>query len=252
MRVHLLSGGRVDVDRGVIFPGDDSRRRAVLPVMQVLLERDGCWVLVDTGMPSAAVEDPEGLERAYGMEASWIRPLMSGEQHVVGQLARLGLSPSDLELVVNTHMHFDHAGGNDAFAGVPIAVQEAEIEAARGDGYLPVWDAPGLQFRVVRGDWSPLPGVDMLFTPGHSDGHQSLLIRLPEQPLLFTWDAVYTEEHWRGGKLGAVSDVTAARESMARLRRVADETGARLIFGHDMAQWEALGMGQMPRLIAEG
>lgn len=252
MKLYLLSGGRVDVDRAVIFPGDDSHRRVMLPVMQVLLEGDGRRVLVDTGMPLPAAGDAEGLKKAYGMDPSWIRPLMSTEQRVDAQLATLGMAPSDLQLVVNTHFHFDHAGGNALFPGVTIAAQETEIEAARSsEGYLPVWDAPGLQFRVVRGDWEPIPGVEMLLTPGHTPGHQSMLVRMRAGTWLFTWDAVYTEEHWRTGKLGAVADVASARESIARLRDIATRENARIIFGHDMAQWEALGMGAEPRLVAE-
>ncbi len=247
MKVYLLSGGSVDVDRAVIHPGDDSRRRVLLPVMQVLLEHAGQHVLVDTGMPPAAT-DPEGLEREYGMETAWIRPVMAEDQRIDRQLAALGLGARDLDLVINTHLHFDHAGGNTFFAGVPVAVQSAELEVANSDAYLPVWDTPGLQFRVENGDWSPLPGVQMLHTPGHTPGHQSMLIRLPSGPLLFTWDAVYTEEHWRTGKLGAVSDVAAARESIERLQDLA--RGARVIFGHDRAQWEALGMSDRPTLIA--
>ena len=65
------------------------------------------------------------------------------------------------------------------------------------------------------------------------------------------WDAVYTEEHWRTGKLGAVDDVAAARESLERLHAIAAGENARIIFGHDMGQWESLGMRDEPKLIAE-
>jgi N-acyl homoserine lactone hydrolase len=187
------------------------------------------------------------------MDPSWIKPLIAPHERVDAQLALLGLDPSDLDLVINTHFHFDHAGGNALFRGVPIAAQEGELIAAReSEDYLPVWDAPGLQFRPVRGDWSPLPGVEMLFTPGHTPGHQSMLVRLKEEPWLFTWDAVYTEEHWREGKLGAVQDVPAARASVERLHHIAVEENARVIFGHDIGQWESLGMvgAAQPRLVA--
>jgi N-acyl homoserine lactone hydrolase len=253
VKLYLLSGGTVDVDRAVIFPGDDSRRRVTLPVMQALIEGDGKRILVDTGMPAIAAGDPDALKREYEMDPTWIRPVMSSEQRVDAQLKALGLSQADLDLVINTHFHFDHAGGNALFAGVPIAAQRAEVEAARiSDGYLPIWDAPGLQFQVESGDWSPMPGVEMLLTPGHTPGHQSMLLRFASETWLFTWDAVYTEEHWRSGKLGAVSDVAAARESIGRLRDIAKRENARIIFGHDMGQWESLGMIDRPRLIAEG
>lgn len=253
MRLHLLSGGRLEVDRAVIHPGDDSHRRVTLPVMQVLIQSEGRNVLVDTGCPTCAAGDSGGLEREYGMDPTWIKPLVESHERVDAQLAMLGLQISDLHLVINTHFHFDHAGANALFRGVPIAAQEAELMAAReSDDYLPVWDAPGLQFQAVRGDWSPLPGVDMLHTPGHTPGHQSMLVRLQGRPWLFTWDAVYTEEHWRENRLGAVHDVTQARASIERLRQVAAAEGARVVFGHDMGQWGALGMAdaRAPRLVS--
>jgi N-acyl homoserine lactone hydrolase len=128
-------------------------------------------------------------------------------------------------------------------------MQRAELEAVQGEtGW---WDPPGVEFEIVEGDWSPLPGVEILHTPGHTPGHQSMLVHTGGEPWLFTWDAVYTEEHWRTGKLGAVNDVPAARRSIERLRAVASDGNARIIFGHDIGQWGALGVGDGPRLVIE-
>jgi N-acyl homoserine lactone hydrolase len=241
MKLTLLAGGSVDASRGRIRPGDSSGRRVTLPVMMVLIESDGRRVLVDTGMPPISAGDGDAMRREYGWDPSWIRAIVAADERVDAQLAILGLRPSDIDLVVCTHLHSGHAGGNPLFQGVPIAAQEEELIAARdSDDYLPIWDAPGLRFRPVQGDWSPLPGLEMLFTPGHTPGHQSMLVRLEEQPWLFTWDAVYTEEHWRGNKLGAVRDVSRARESLKKLRQIAAAENARIVFGHDVAQWESL------------
>ncbi|HEX6506533.1 MAG TPA: N-acyl homoserine lactonase family protein [Chloroflexota bacterium] len=240
----------LDADRSVIHPGDDSHRRVLLPVMQVLIQYEGRSILVDTGIMPDVAGDGDALEREYDIDPGWIRAISSSEERVDRQLSRLQLRTEDLELVVNTHFHFDHAGGNAHFPHVTIAAQEAEFVAAQEDGYLPVWDAPGLQFSSVQGDWSPLPGVEMLHTPGHTPGHQSMLVRLRKQPWLFTFDAVYTEEHWRTGKLGAVDDIAAARATLDRLQQVAEDEHAKIIFGHDLGQWESLGMSRVPRLVA--
>lgn len=241
MRLCLLSGGTLDADRSVTHPGDDSHRRVILPIMQVLIETAGQRILVDTGLPPAAIGDTDGLKREFDMDRGWIRPLVAADEGLEAQLGLLDLRPSDVDLVINTHLHFDHAGQNALFAGVPIAIQEAELEAARAsDDYLPIWDAPDLRFRAVRDDWSPAPGIEMLHTPGHTPGHQSMLVRLSERPWLFTGDAVYTEEHWRANLVGAVKDVAQARGSIERLRTITEREKARIIFGHDIAQWEAL------------
>jgi N-acyl homoserine lactone hydrolase len=243
VKIYVLNGGQVDVDRSVLHPGDDSHKRLIIPVPQVLIETEGRWVLVDTGMPAVAVNDDLALEREYGMEVRDIRPVMRENHTITAQLALLGLTPLQIDIPICSHFHFDHAGGNALFAGGHMAVQRREMEVANSPGYLPIWDAPGLQFDVVDGDWSPAPGVELLLTPGHSAGHQSVVVRPAHgKPWIFTIDAVYTEEHWATGKLGAVSDIPAARASIERLRELAEREDAHLVFGHDIAQWESLGM----------
>lgn len=252
MKVYMLSGGILEADRSVIHPGDDSGRRVTLPIPQLLIQAAGKTILVDTGVMPQAAGDDDALGREWGIQPRRIASRIAEQERPDRQLAALGLLPSDLDFVINTHMHFDHAGGNPLFTGVPIVVQEAELAAMRASSIArPWWDAPGVQFRSVQGDWSPVEGVEMLLTPGHSPGHQSMLIRTGERPWLFTWDVVYTEEHWREDRLGAVADATAGRQSMDRLRRIAQEENTQVIFGHDIAQWEALGMGHEPVLIIE-
>jgi N-acyl homoserine lactone hydrolase len=242
VKLYVLNGGMLDGDRALVHPGDDSHRRVLLPIPQYLIQTEGQNILIDTGNPIVIAGDPDGLRREYGVDPSFIKPMVAAENRIDRQLGLIGLQLSDLDMVICTHFHFDHAGGNALFAGVvPITAQEAELIAVREtEGYMPVWDAPGLEFRSVSGDWSPAPSVEMFLTPGHTPGHQSFLVRLQEQPWLFTVDTVYTEEHWREGKLGAVSDVPAARASIERVKEIAERENARLIFGHDIAQWDTL------------
>ena len=124
MRLYFLSGGKLDVDRAVIHPGDDSHRHLILPVWQTLIQNEGRSILVDTGCPLCAAGDSEALKREYDIDPGWIRPLIARHERPDAQLQLLGLKPTDLDLVVNTHFHFDHAGGNELFPGIPIAVQE--------------------------------------------------------------------------------------------------------------------------------
>jgi N-acyl homoserine lactone hydrolase len=110
-------------------------------------------VLVDTGM----------VETTPAIDAEWPARLRPWPE--------LG----EVTAVVNTHLHFDHCGGNRLFPGVPIYVQRTEHEAVAEPDYVVQWvHAPGLRYELVDGDAEILPGISVLFTPGHSPGHVCL------------------------------------------------------------------------------
>lgn len=243
MRVFLLNGGQVDVDRSVIHPGDESHRHMLLPVPQILIDTGYQRILIDTGMPQDVAGGSDSWEHVHGRDANMVRPVMKRHHYIAEQLRLLDLTPHDIDLPICSHLHFDHAGGNDVFSGRAIAVQAAELEAAKGSSYLQVWNVPGVTFNVVSGDWTAAPGVHLIFTPGHSAGHQSVLVRFAAGHLyLFTIDTVDTQEHWDADKLGSAVNVPLARASLHRLKTIAAREGARVIFGHDPGQWEEFHM----------
>jgi N-acyl homoserine lactone hydrolase len=102
--------------------------------------------------------------------------------------------PRDIVCVINTHLHFDHCGGNRLFAGVPIYVQRLEREAARTEGYtIPEWvDFDGAQYVELEGEKELLPGVRVVPTPGHTPGHQSVLVETDEGLVVAAGDVAYT------------------------------------------------------------
>src|SRR2546423_770803 len=108
MRLALLSGGLLDATRALIHPGERSDRRVTLPIFMVLIESEGCRVLVDTGLPPIAAGDGDAMRRIYGWDPGWIRAIVSPEERADAQLARLDLRPSDLDLVICTHFDSDH------------------------------------------------------------------------------------------------------------------------------------------------
>lgn len=96
-------------------------------------------------------------------------------------LGEAGVGIEDVGLVINCHFHFDHCGGNPQLRGRPIAVQAVELDTARRtDAYtLPhLVDAPGLRYEVLDGEAGPMSGVFVIPTPGHTSGHQSVVVRL--------------------------------------------------------------------------
>jgi N-acyl homoserine lactone hydrolase len=94
-------------------------------------------------------------------------------------LAAQGVSADDVDLVVNCHLHFDHCGNNPALTNRPIYVQGAELSNARSPDYtLPALvDAPGVEYEEISGEAEIWEGVTVMPTPGHTSGHQSLIVR---------------------------------------------------------------------------
>src|SRR5207245_6829111 len=111
-------------------------------------------------------------------------------------LADLDLGPEDIDLLICTHFDVDHAGYHDAFTKAELIVQREHYELARsGHARFAAarahWDHPALHYRLIDGETELLSGLTLLETSGHTPGHQSVLLRLPQTgPVLLAIDAV--------------------------------------------------------------
>src|ERR1700749_703832 len=144
----------------------------------VITHPDGA-VLVDTGV--GGPEDLLNDWRVVNVAAA-------------DALAELDLSPADISLVINTHLHFDHCGQNAVFKHAPFRVQRSELERARRESPdLTDWfDFAGARFERLDGDTEIVPGLSVIATPGHPFGHQSVLIPGADGDDLLIGDAAYT------------------------------------------------------------
>jgi glyoxylase-like metal-dependent hydrolase (beta-lactamase superfamily II) len=156
-------------------------------------------------------------------------------------LADAGIDIAEVTAVANCHLHADHAGQNGLFTGVPIYVQPAEWQAAhRPDYTILEWvDFPGARYAQIAGDHEVAPRIRIFATPGHSPGHQSLVVDMPDGPLLLAGQAVYSHGEWsaiEGAREGASTapDNEAYVRSIARLRALNPK---RVLFGHDRRRW---------------
>jgi len=204
---------------------------------------DGINILVDTG----CAKENAGVHEEFG----GIIVEIAEQDHIVQQLATIGLTPDDIHTVVCTHFDFDHAGNHDAFPKATFVVQHAQYVAARESDLArytvnrPRWDRPNLRYRFVNGDTELAHDIELVESSGHVPGHQAVLLRLPETgPVLLAIDAISkTEELDPDTRLMGPFDLeeTGVRASTRKLVNLARSVGgAFIIHGHDTEQWQTL------------
>ena len=256
-RVHAIIAGGQKLDGGAMFgvvpktlwerriPADE-RNRIPLALRCLVVEHDIGPIVIDTGTgnkESAKFHDIYGVENKGEHGRTWLED----------GLASLGISPGDVPLVINTHLHFDHAGGNTfrdtdgqirlTFPNARYVVQRGEYEYAthtneRTSGsyfahnFAPVLEAD--RFDFVEGDRDIVDGISVLHTPGHTPHHQSVLIESSGEAAFFVADLIPTSAHvplpWIMGY--DVEPLVTLETKRRVLRRAMDENWL-VVFEHD-------------------
>ena len=220
-----------------------------IPVPWFLLVHPKGNVVIDGGLAAEGLADPRGY---WGASVDSYKPVMAESQGCVAQLATLGLMPEDVSFVVLSHLHSDHTGAIGRFPRAKHIVQRREYEYA----FTPDWfaagayarkdfDRPGLSWEFLEDeatDHYDLFGdgvLQMIFTPGHTVGHQSILVTLPNSgSILLAADAVYTMDHWHErAPPGLLASAVDTVRSVGKLRMLAEQVGATLVPGHDPEMW---------------
>jgi N-acyl homoserine lactone hydrolase len=197
------------------------------------------WFLWDTGVPDAVAAMPNGLAPADPKAVYWHRP-----KTLASQLDQLGVKPSDIKAMAVSHTHGDHIGNVEMFPATMLYVQKAEYE----------WPGPNNEPRFkpshpvtklegdhdVFGDGS----VMILSTPGHTPGHQSLLVKLPKTgELVLSGDAVHFKGNW--DNRGVPANNFNKEQTLASMQKISDRLTsdkAQLWINHDKAQRDGLKM----------
>jgi glyoxylase-like metal-dependent hydrolase (beta-lactamase superfamily II) len=258
---HALEGGRQHLDGGAMFgvvpkalwarraPPDD-RNRIPLALRCLLVEHHDGLVLIDTGIGN---KENEKFIDIYGVENTGA----NGRTQLEDALAELGHRPEDIRWVINTHLHFDHAGGNLyrpavedgggsggselrlAFPRARYVVQRGELDFAThtnertAGSYLP-HNFPGVPFELIDGDTEILPGIRGLPTPGHVPYHQSILVQSGGETACFVADLVPTAAHlplpWI---MGYDLEPLRTLETRKHIYQRADAEGWLMVFEHD-------------------
>jgi glyoxylase-like metal-dependent hydrolase (beta-lactamase superfamily II) len=232
-----------------------------VPVPAFLLEHPGVGpILVDTGLhPSVAVNPRQNLGRLAGVVFKNLR--MEPEQAASAQLREKGIQPAEVKVVVMTHFHLDHASAISEFPEASFIVSRAEWDAATGDGRrhgyvkrqfdhafdyrLLDFDGPNAESFSGFGRSFDLFGdgsVRCVYTPGHTLGHLSVVVRLSGREVLIAADAVYLRDSLDDMRLPFRSaDEHLYRRSLREIRQYAKETPDALIVpSHDWQVWREL------------
>jgi N-acyl homoserine lactone hydrolase len=196
--------------------------------------QEGQNILLDSGFPAKYADcERASLEDDLGSFGHLID--FGAQQLVAGQLALLSLRLADIDLFVLSHGDIDHIGALPEFAGRQVVVGANERAMPRpryfGDHQPMPW--PEAQYRLIEADTILMPGLEVLLTPGHSPGHLSVMLELPQTGrVLLTCDAISRPAELRDGSLGAQALFQAER-----LMRLAHDSAALVIYGHDPEQW---------------
>ncbi|WP_031515807.1 N-acyl homoserine lactonase family protein [Streptomyces sp. NRRL F-5123] len=202
----------------------------VEPVLAYLVRHEDGLILFDTGIGDAGPE----TEAHY-------RPR---RRALPEALAAAGVGLDDISLVVNCHLHFDHCGGNPLLARRPILVQDVELATARRGGHTvdALVDFPGAVYEELEGEAEIRPGVWVVPTPGHTEGHQSLALRQDDGTVVLAGQAHDFASDFASDHLAR----EAARDGVPQplpgyapwLDRLADFDPRRVLFAHDCSVWE--------------
>ena len=277
--VHAIQAGGFKLDGGAMFgvvpktlwerriPADP-RNRIQMGMRCLLVEHDVGPVLIDTGLGDK--EDAKFLD-IYGVENVG----NGGATRLEDGLAQLGVRPADVAMVINTHLHFDHAGGNtlaDGADGVRLAFPNARYVVQGGEwqwathtnertgasyftrNFVPVREAGRLD--LIQGDREIIAGIRALHTPGHTPHHQSILIDGTGERALFVGDLVPTVHHtplpWI---MGYDVEPLVTLETKRRVLREAEAERWLMILEHDATvPWGRVGRDEKGNyaLVPEG
>jgi len=197
------------------------------------------WLLWDTGVADVVAAMPSGLAPSDPKSVHWRRP-----KTLAAQLDQLGVKPSDIKAMAVSHTHPDHVGNVEMFPAVMLYVQKAEYDwpgANNTPRFKPEHPVTKLEGdRDLFGDGS----VIILSTPGHTPGHQSLLVKLPNTgAVVLSGDAAHFKENWDNRRVPSNNvDKEQTLASMQKISDVLTREKAQLWINHDKAQRDSLKM----------
>lgn len=236
-------------DESVWTPGENVGRSIEFSSTCWLIKHGNEWLLWDTGVPESALNDPRGWSTLPKLIVYHL------DKSLTAQLAEVGLKPGDITRVAISHTHGDHIGNMGLFPSSTILMQRAEyswIHSPNGPNdnvnqlmalARKLLDTPK-SLQLIDGDTDVFGdgSVTLLSTPGHTPGHQSLLIHLKNSGfIILSGDVVHLEENFQKNIVPSLNTSKAESiASMERVRQLIAMYKARLFINHDKKQTDTL------------
>jgi 4-pyridoxolactonase len=243
--VRLLDSGTLVIDQSHITWNIGCGTPVRFPVYSVLIEHPDGLFMFDSGYDLELVNEVLPFEL----------PEQTPEQTVPAQLAKCGFKPEDVDALINSHLHFDHCGANKHLPKATTYLHRDELRQARTPepferlGYADKgFDHAGASFSLLEGDVEFAKGIHLFHTPGHTVGHYSLLVELEgSRPLLFMADVSYTTAAYANDQqAGFHNNPVDGVRSIRRIKRLAKEWDAQVIFTHDMDEFKTYALAPEP------
>jgi glyoxylase-like metal-dependent hydrolase (beta-lactamase superfamily II) len=248
VKIHPMVCGWLEVDAGAILAGESGNLK--LPIPSYLLEHPRGRLVFDTGLHRDLQRDSSRL----GKLAKAFTVRFKAGEDLAAQLQARQFDPARIDYMVNSHLHFDHVGGNADLPNAKLIVQRREWEATKDpklvkvNGYNHADFDLGHQLQLIDGEHDVFGDGSIVCFPsyGHTAGHQSLRVRTDTGEYVMTADSCYMRKVFEEMVLPPFAfSYDAMREVIERYRKM-ERAGARLIFGHDAAQWNSDGTPAAP------
>ena len=236
MKIYLLDLGSLVIDRSDVLWHIDVGTAVRFPVYGVYIDHPEGKFIFDTGY------DLEHVKKVLPFEL----PEQTPAQTLPEQLKLCGTTPEEINFVINSHLHFDHVGGNRFLKNATTLVSKWELRSCKVPepferlGYSDLsFDIPGMKYEFIEGDVDLAKGLSLFQTVGHTIGHYSMLAE-PEgrRPMIFAGDAAYTYETLDRMIIGGFHlDPVASVSALRRIKATARRHDAEIFVSHEMEPW---------------
>ena len=247
IKMYVTTSGELELDQGWLTAMTNVGTMIDIPVPMYIIDHPRGLVIFDTGMSVNVVPD-NGAEY-WGPVSQAFIPTMTRDQGIDERLKQIGKSVSDVKYVIHSHFHLDHAGNISMFPNATHIVRKAELKNAWWpeqfqraayvlDDYM---ETRNFNFIELTEDLDLFGdgAIELIDTKGHTQGHQSLIVRLPNTgTVILAADAAYMPENLQGTVPGIVWNVQEAMEAIERMKLIRDRENGEIWLGHSMEQFQ--------------